>query len=211
MLKNTVIVFLFHIFFLCLLLFSKDSVGGDENNKKISVKTIVLKETPVVEKKVKPVVVKKEPVKKIVTKSSRKEKVVSKALLSKLEKSISEMDNVLEEVALKSYKKELLVPKVSLDMSSPEKNRLKKGNQNFEKKLIEHFKKNLLLPEYGGVKLKLKIERSGIVKDVVVLFSQNKDNEKLLKNALLSLSVPWLNQYVQEDEIDLIIHFTNDI
>lgn len=159
--------------------------------------------------------------------SQSKNELVSKNLIDELQNDLSFLEKPLETSKKASN---LKVPTLSSLEISGLKNKSNQSPSNFSGKidasflggsstesefngrLIDFFKRELRLPEYGEVKIKMKINDSGRVSDVSVLSSKNKKNEEYLKSTLLKMSIPWLNKYLSNrDEIDITVCFTNDL
>lgn len=154
--------------------------------------------------------------------------LVSKKLLDELQRDLSFIEKPLEESKKASN---LKVPNLSSLEITGLKSKIKQnGSGNFSGKvnaslyggssseaefkgvLIDFFKRELKLPDYGDVKIKMKINESGNISDISVLSSKNKKNEEYLKSTLLKMSIPWLNKYLSKrDEVDITVCFTNDI
>ena len=160
-------------------------------------------------------------------KEGNKRESVSGKLIDELQKDLSFFGN--SEVTSKKAEN-LKVP----NLSSLEITQFKSSNKEVEKKnsfgtlsssrynegsqeaefkglLTDFFKRCLKLPEYGEVKVRMKIKADGSITNVSIVSSKNKKNEEYLKSTLLKIYVPWLNKYLSnQDEADIIVCFTND-
>ena len=217
--RTILIVFFFHLLSLFFLYLMEGKACKKEAQKNIAVNTIIIKEplTKVAAtfKKTVPnnskVATKKIEAKaKSIYKEPTKKEVISSDLINKLQNELSILE---KEPTFVTKTKKLKLPV----LSSLEINQLKQtDNQidmvDFQGKLIDFFKSHLKLPEYGEVKVKMKIKEDGMIDDIEVLSSKSGKNEVYLKNILLKISLPWLNDYLpKQEEVDLIICFTNDI
>ena len=63
-----------------------------------------------------------------------------------------------------------------------------------EESLSSFFKKNLKLPEFGEIKIKLSTDHEGKVQKLEILQSNSKKNRAYLKNTLPELSFPCFNE-----------------
>jgi outer membrane biosynthesis protein TonB len=149
------------------------------------------------------------------TKDVKKE-IVKKETLDLLEQ-VSNLEKIPKDFQTASTDK-LHVPKLgeltaaTIDIEEMSQMGEKESNAGFQNVLIDHFRKNLSLPEYGEVKVKLTLNADGTIVDVDVLSSKNKKNEEYLKNTLPNLTFPWFNLYLpNEKKLVLTISFLNEM
>ncbi|MEI6241787.1 MAG: hypothetical protein WCP39_00080 [Chlamydiota bacterium] len=158
-------------------------------------------------------------------KTRGKEKKKKSSLEETMTFDVRKIQNLLEEleeesstpVAFSSELQKLSVPKAiqnvhveaKMEMSSLD------GVENslslYQQRLIEELQQNLHLPEYGEVKVRLKIDSKGTINDVVILGSQSTKNKNYLKNTLPALSFPWWDQFFgKKSEESFTITFRNE-
>lgn len=147
--------------------------------------------------------------------------VLSQNLLKKLNDELSDFD---VSSTLKKKEPNLKVPSLSeLEITKisifSELGTKKSGfidgkgdGEEFHQRVVEFFKTHLKLPEYGEVKIKMKIVQEGKIAELKVLYSQSKKNEEYLKDALDNISLSWINDFFSNGEqLELVVSFTNDI
>lgn len=185
--------------------------------KNIAINTIIIKE-PLLKREVsqkknstlscdKPAAKKRETKIKFMPKEIENRRVVSKSLLDKLQSDLTSLEKV-SEVLRKDEK--IKVPVLSsLEINQIKQASTEPSTEDFQSKLTDFFKSHLKLPEYGGVKVRMKIQENGKIDDIFVISSENKKNEEYLKNILLKISVPCF--FSQKEDMELVICFTNDI
>ncbi|GEM_PF-2097720 len=164
------------------------------------------KKTPP-KKKVEKKVVKKKSEEKKVVKQQKKEKPSEKLSASqkeKLQKAREALTAVKE-----SSKATKSTPVKKLSKVSIAQESLISG---YSDKLTGALRKNLILPEYGEVKVKLTLLRSGEVKKVEVLSSESRTNRREIVEKLKGLKLaPFGNNFPGEKEHDFVIVLSNDL
>ncbi len=170
--------------------------------------SVVLTPVPILEvsppkpsaKKSQKKVVKKEAVKKNISKKkeivvkNEAKKTERQALLAKAQESIAKIqltsDNNGAGQLLKQQ--ELKIPEMRAPsaFSSEESGRTTSEEQHYHDELAGRLKLLLRLPEYGEVKIKLTLERSGRFVRLVVVNAVSEINKKYVESALPQLSFP---------------------
>lgn len=134
------------------------------------------------------------------TKKSSKPKVDQK-LLKNIEESIAKIgkkpDNSSSSAAVS-----IDVPKVihSLSVESTNGDDATGQEAEYEDELALYLKSLLILPEYGDVRLTLKLKRSGKVISVKVLSSESKKNKRYVEDTLPSLRLPGFGKHFSNEE-----------
>lgn len=174
---------------------------------------VAAQKAPVQEKKVAPVNSKKKnptPTAKP-TKKTTAAPTVPRALLKELEESIAKIDQKRDKIY---QRKDLKVPK----WDAPGKIEIKTNiedrqeialESSYSEELVEILKESLHLPEYGEVKMQLKLNRDGSVLQVIVLKTESQKNKAYLQTELPRLKFPPLN--VKKKEVTFTLTFCNEI
>lgn len=82
--------------------------------------------------------------------------------------------------------------------------------QNYSEYLVAYLEESLDLPEYGSVKLSLRINRTGKLLHSEILSSENRKNSEFLKNRLPELLFPCFNDFgVEENALTFTLTFRN--
>ena len=227
--RVTFVVVISHFLMLLFFVVVGDKNKSEVNRKSIIVNTVIIKNEPLSVKKKKvikegvkskvasqSIAAKKTKDTKIVksdnhkVKEKEKNEEIPKSLLEKLQNELS----ALEKKDNSTVKTEgLTVPKISsLEVSQLQAADKNDGKAEFRYKIVDFFKSHLKLPEYGEVKIEIKIKEGAYISEVNVISSESLKNQKYLKDILLKTSIPWLNDYLSAgEEVDLIICFTNEI
>ncbi len=135
-----------------------------------------------------------------------------------LKEEISNLEKFSLHAESPQEKKELPVPKIgalkipTIDINPSEEKEDLDNKGLFQNVLVEYFRQNLSLPEYGEVKIKLTLNCDGTIADIFIVSSKSKKNEEYLKNTLPNLAFPWFNLYLpNEKNLGLTVSFLNDI
>jgi outer membrane biosynthesis protein TonB len=135
---------------------------------------------------------------------------VAKSLVKDLEEKIASLDK--KPMALSS-KQEMKVPSfvTSSSLDAKVESSSFHGPFSYQQKLISDLKNNLKLPEYGEVKLRMKISSKGEVVTVEVLSAQSERNKSYLQKELVSLRFLWFSKILPESPFyDFVITFQNE-
>jgi hypothetical protein len=214
-------VVVFHILLIGII--SIDFKSSNKKIKSLTVKNIIvepqIKQKGAVQTKI---VNKQAPIKKQAAKQEVKQekKIVKKdikktaapipnKLLENLEKSLAKLDaNEKKEV----HKEDLYIPKeikkVDFDIK-PIESRNENSDFNFSAVLIKELKENLILPEYGSVKVVFSINSIGKIYDVEILEYKSEKNKSYLKNNLPKLQLKCL-QSLDKMKQNYIAVFKNE-
>lgn len=213
-----------HIGFVSLLIGSKPSQQG-KKTRALVVQTISLQPSYPTTKKIdsskkttpnlkltKPVVKKKSTSKKQVKKKISSPKQPSQefeipsSLLKQLEESIAK----IEQKDDKQCKSSTIVAaslssKVAVDLAQEES-----LLPSYTASLIQELTKMLQLPEYGIVKVKMKIDPTGKIVELLVLQAESKANKLYLEKRLPNLVLPRYNeQLMLNNEQTFTLTFCN--
>jgi colicin import membrane protein len=83
---------------------------------------------------------------------------------------------------------------------------------SYHDELASRMKLLLRLPEYGDVKMKLTLDRTGKVLNVAISSAQNANNRKYIEKAVFALSFPpFGNHFGDETQHTFSITFSNDL
>lgn len=138
-----------------------------------------------------------------------------KELLSKAMEKIGKIDTASDKVIATGNLSKTL-PKTLAALSIDSLSVEAAPSMGFEElayrdELAMRLKLQLKLPEYGEVKLKLKVERSGKVLDVNIVKSTSEKNSAFIKKTLPTLSMPpFGNQFKGESSYTFTITLSND-
>jgi colicin import membrane protein len=151
--------------------------------------------------------------------ASRKEKSQAKKtkqqkLLAQAAESIGKIrpSGVKIDPNQKGKTPELLVPQLKLaPVAIDEIAGWSVGEVSYRDELAERLKLQLVLPEYGSVKLKLTLQRSGEVIRIAILSADSRRNRDYVEKRVPSLQFPpFGNQFSQEPEHTFTITLNND-
>ncbi|MCC6128090.1 MAG: hypothetical protein IT584_02690 [Chlamydiae bacterium] len=123
--------------------------------------------------------------------------------------ALVDIQNALSELKQLEKKKEssLALPS-KLHLVSAEKEI--SFSNSYREILSSYLQEVLDLPEYGAVKIKLRIDREGKLLESEILSSENRKNSEFLKNRLQGLTFPCFNDFdVPENSLTFIISFRN--
>jgi len=201
--KTITYVLIFHVIVLFFLNHGPFSTKK-EKSKPLVVKTKIYK--PVVPKKivsrpkvVKKKVIKKTPIRKKTAKKTKTAKPKMQRLLDEMQMSMNKMNSQDELKKLSRFNLPTSIEHIHVNAEVTETT-IQKEKIKYQDLLVEDLKSHLHLPEYGEVKMKIKIDGKGNILNVDSLLSQSKKNENYLKNTLPRLTFPWFNQYFSEEE-----------
>jgi hypothetical protein len=217
----TLFVLLAHTF----LLFGNFSFNSEKplnitQAKPITVNTVIFeKEKP----KPKPKEIKRKP--KIQTKKPLKNEVKEKPKkkIVKKEPSPKKKDNdkLLKELTLLSKAIEKIdfneenepEPKKKNETKAPAvKSSQNRKAENYHRNLMRSLQQNLLLPEYGSVKVQITVSNTGKIIDIKVLSHQSEENKTYLMKSLPSLLLPSFgDSFPGSKQESFIITLTSDI
>jgi colicin import membrane protein len=83
---------------------------------------------------------------------------------------------------------------------------------NYRDEVAYHLKLSLRLPDYGEVKLKLTLERSGKVSKVQIVSSESQKNKQYIEKAISSLTFPpFGNNFENLSHYTFLIKLNNDL
>jgi outer membrane biosynthesis protein TonB len=217
-------VILFHILLIGII--SIDFNFSNTKVKKFAVKTIIVKpeikpQKASGEKSGQKIAAKKQaPIKnqianqekKIIKKEVKKTaSLIPNKLLNDLEKSLSKLDkNEKKEVKKEVKKEDLYIPKeikkANFDIKPTENKNLE---FNFSNVLIQELKENLILPEYGEVKVSFTISSIGKIENIEIIEYKSEKNKSYLKNNLAKLQLKCLSK-LDNMKQNYIVVFKND-
>lgn len=213
------VVWLAHFFLLCFLLTGHFFTRSRPISRPIAVRT--LPETPKIKETLKP---NKSPAPKPQKPAAAKPKKTSapkpspkttppppapKKSSEKQKNALSDIQNALSELKQIEKKQEtpLFVPK-TLHLVSAEKESF--FSNSYQETLASYLQEVLDLPEYGAVKIKLRIDRGGKLLESEIISSENRKNSEFLKNRLQELAFPCFNDFdTRENSLTFTISFRN--
>ncbi len=207
------IVWLTHALFLCLLFTDYFFTKPRSIGRPIAVRT--LQEAPkIIEKPEKVKSAAPKPQKQVAARPQKKPaaKPVSKPAPKSLEvqkQAFDDIKSALSELKQLGEKSEsaLSIPS-KLHLVSAEKEISLSGS--YQEHLISYLQETLDLPEYGAVKIKLRIDREGKLLESEIISSENRKNSDFLKNRLPELSFPCFNGFdIVENARTFTISFRN--
>lgn len=206
-------VIIFHIIFILVLAFQFKS-SKIHKKKNLVVNNVIVPKNPqktIIQKKPTPKPLLKPIARKSYSPTIKKDiqKIEKKAsLISALEKQIKTLEKKEEK---SSSKNDLLIPKnvKKIDIDKLLDIVQKNDSNNYKELLVKELQNNLNLPEYGAVKVSLKIHPTGEISDIVILDSQSEKNQRYLKNSLIEISFKSINKMF-DDTQEFTVTFKNE-
>ncbi|MCE5319245.1 MAG: hypothetical protein LLG04_18015 [Parachlamydia sp.] len=188
--------------------------------KKAAPKKIEKKATPkeTATPKAKETAIPKEKVAAVVSDAQAAKRTAQKAkqqeLLARAQESIAKIrrDGVTIDANQKRRGADLKIPQLTLaTVATEEASALSVGELSYRDELAGRLKLLLKLPEYGSVKLKLTLQRSGKVFKVAILSAASAQNRAYVEKMMPTLQFPpFGNQFGEEPEYTFTITLNND-
>lgn len=126
-------------------------------------------------------------------------------LAKKINSNLKELKSSSHSQAIKPFESLHIQAEITTPIEDQEK-------ENSLERLLSELKRNLVLPEYGAVKVELMIDGNGELVEVKILRSQSKKNSEYLKKTLPSCSFSCLNESIKGKTIQkLNVLFTNEM
>lgn len=139
------------------------------------------------------------------------QKAKQQELLAKAQESIAKIRR--EGVTIDAKQKaDLKIPQLTLaTVAADEVTSLSLGESSYRDELAGRLKLLLKLPEYGSVKLKLTLQRSGKVSKVAIVSAGSSQNRAYVEKMMPTLQFPpFGTQFGQEPEYTFTITLNND-
>lgn len=144
-------------------------------------------------------------------------KVKRQQLLAEAQKSIAQIDRASDPV--KTVAKSSAVANIPGTIEHLQVETLGEGacggeftvqEMRYYEELASHLKRQLRLPEYGQVRIKLSLERSGKFLEASVMHAESKKNRQYLEQMLPKLKYPGFGTQFAADQHTFIIAFSNE-
>ena len=150
--------------------------------------------------------IQQQPVKKVVAKNTKLQNLADRLQAS--------LHNKSDNKKIKQDEKQLVTPSriehLSVDTNVKNIEKIEDKQSHYRDLFIQDLQNHLHLPEYGSVKMRIKVTE-GNIDFVQTLETQSKKNENYLKNTLPRLTFPWFNQYFSEQkQYEFIVIFKNE-
>jgi hypothetical protein len=141
---------------------------------------------------------------------------ISDKLLKELEESIAKIENKSDKgyAGKKTTATSRAVAPVHLQIDSlaSEDVEESEGASDYTENLVRHLHQSLNLPDYGEVKIQLRLRQDGTVVKIAVIKTESEKNKKYLEERLPALRFPrFEGEYANKKEDVFILTFCNEL